>query len=190
MSDPWNRCYYNHFTAHFGKPFDHAVYRPGDDSPPLQLVTYDQRYPGYRVYASLGLNAYADRVRDRAEVILLANAGHQDVPFLFVNALYFIARQGIPLTTPFAIGGIDRLAPAFAAQFDKEALYFNHADGFGEGFDAVPCAGEEGHVYQALFVSAAEHDYLKRHGVEAFEEKYRAQTDQADLCSLFRPSSV
>ncbi|MCI0463736.1 MAG: suppressor of fused domain protein [Gemmataceae bacterium] len=190
MHNPWDRCYYEHFTTYFGKPFDLATYNPGEDLPPLRLLTHDQVYPRYRLYASLGLTAYAQEVKDLAEAILLADGAHDEVPFLFVNSLFFIARQRIPLTTPFAIGGVDRLAPNFAQQFDKSAIFFNVADGFGEGFEVVPCEGEEGHVYQGVFISEAEHDYLKRHGPDAFNEKYRAQGESADLCSLFRPSCV
>jgi hypothetical protein len=190
MFSPWERCYYQHFMSYFGKPFDLATYAPGDDRPPLRLLTHDQAYPGYRLYASLGMTGYADDVKDLAEVILLADAGHDQVPFLFVNALYFITRQHIPLTRPFAVGGIERLAPEFAEQFGKAALFVDAADGFGEQFGEVPCEGELGHVYQGIFISEAEHDYLKRHGADDFRERYRAQGESADLCSLYRPSVV
>ncbi len=195
MSQTWDQCYYRHFTSHLGKPFDHEVYHSGDDGPPLQIVTYDQRYPGFRVYASLGLTAYAAEVRERGEVILLADEGRKVVPFLFVNALFFITRQRIPLASQFAIGGVENLAADFAEQFDKAALYFMRMtpeDEFPEGFERVECDGEVGQVYQSLFISEAEHEFLKRSGGAALEERLKIQATvaKADLCSLLRPSCV
>jgi hypothetical protein len=193
MSNSWDRCYYQHFTGYFGKPFDRETYRRDADSPPLQIITYDWAYPGYRLYASLGLTAYAAEVKDLAEVILLADGGGKVVPFLFVNALFFAIQQGIALSSKFAVGGVDRLAPPFAEQFDKAALYFTLVtpeDKFHPGFERVECAGDVGLVYQAIFISEAEHDFLRRSGGAAFEAKYRAQEPEADLCSLLRPSCV
>jgi hypothetical protein len=187
----WDRCYDAHFTRYFGKPFDRETYRRDPDSPPLQVVTYDQPYPRYRVYTSLGLTAYETEVRELAEAMLLADAGGRQVPFLFVNALFFIIQQRIPLASKFAVGGVDRLAPDFASQFNKVALYFQvvtPADEFPEGFEEVDIDGDVGLIYQGLFVSEEEHDFLKRHGGKAFEEKLRAQ--DADLCSLMRPPCV
>jgi hypothetical protein len=193
MHNPWDRCYYEHFTSYFGKPFDLATYNPGDDRPPLHIVTYDKGFPaGCRLYASLGLTAYADEVKERAEVILLTDAGHAEAPFLLVNALFFITRQRIRLDSRFAIGGLDRLAPDFAAQFEKVALYFTAAGSTREGFGRVECEGEEGRLYRALFISEAEHDYLKRHGGEALEEQIEAQLAvlNTKFAAASRPSSV
>jgi hypothetical protein len=188
----WDRCYYQHFTRYLGKPFDRETYGQSPDSPPLHIITYDQRYaPRYRVYASVGLTAYESEVQDLAEAIVLADAGGKQVPYLFVNALFFVTQQRIALSSRFAVGGIDRLAPPFAAQFDKAALYFalvTPADEFDKGFERVECGGDVGLIYQGTFISEAEHEFLRRHGGDAFEEQFRAQ--EADLCSLYRPSCV
>jgi hypothetical protein len=187
----WAQCYDQHFTHYLGKPFDREVYRRDPDSPPLSIVTHDWAFPGYRVYASLGLTSYESEVKELAEVILLADAGGKQVPYLLVNALFFIIQQRIPLSSRFAVGGVDRLAPAFAEQFDKAALYFalvTPEDKFPPGFERVECGEDVGLIYQATFISEAEHDFLRRSGGEAFEERFRAQ--DADLCSLWRPSCV
>ena len=187
----WELCYDQHFTRYLGKPFDREIFRRDPDSPPLQIGTYDWAYPGYRVYASLGLTSYEADVQELAEVILLADAGGKQVPFLLVNALFFVIQQRIPLSSKFAVGGVARLAPPFAEQFAKAALYFalvTPADKFPPGFESVECGEDLGLIYQATFLSEAEHDFLRRQGADAFEEKFRAQ--DADLCSLRRPSCV
>ncbi len=188
----WDRCYCRHFTNYLGKPFDRETYSRDPDSWPLSILTFDQRYaPRYRVYASVGLTAYEGEVQDLAEAIVVADAGAKPVPFLFVNALFFVIQQRIALSSRFAVGGVEKLDPPFAALYDKSALYFavvTPADEFDKGFERVECEGDVGLIYQGTFISPDEHEYLRRHGADAFEEKFRAQ--DADLCSLWRPSCV
>jgi hypothetical protein len=186
METAWDACYLRHFQSYLGKPYDVQAYRLDADTPPLRVATYDQAYPKYRVYASVGMTAYAAAVRETAEVILLADAGWKDVPFLFVNALFYVAREQIPLASRFAIGGVAALKPDFADRFDKAAIFFTVADGFPEGFEQVACDDQIGLVFQGLFISEAEHDFLRRRGPQELERRLRAQDE--DPCSLFRPS--
>ena len=186
MRPHWIERYRQHFQNYFGKPFDSQPFRP-EEGPAIEIVTYDQRYKKFRVFASLGLAQYALDVKELAEVIVVADTAWRDVPVLFVNTLFFAVQQRISLDSRFAIG-VASLNPAFAEHFDKSALFFTVADGFGEGFEQVNCGDATGLVYQGIFISPAEQDFLARHGGPAFEEKLRAQ--DADLCSLHRPSCV
>ena len=161
---------------------------PDSDSPPLHVGIFDRAYPNYRIFASVGLSHYRAAVQDLGEVILLADAAWKEVPLLFVNSLFFMIDRRIPLGSRFAIGGIDNVDPSFAEHFDKAALFYTVADGFPEGFERLAWNQEVGLVYQALFISASELDYLNRKGAAAFEERFRAQ--EADLCSLSRPPCV
>jgi hypothetical protein len=190
-------CYLQHFDRRFGQPFDRQTFHPDADSPPLQIVVYDQRghidprYKGYRLFASIGLTAYEEVTRQLAEAILVADRAWKEIPLVLVNALFFITRNGIVLAPGFAIGGVDKLAPALAEKYDKSALYFNvvtPADGFDPGFETVQCGEDLGLLYQAVFISPAEHDFLRRQGVEAFEEKLLKQ--EAERRSLLRPPCV
>ncbi len=186
MRPHWIERYREHFRAYFGAPFDSRPYRQ-EDGTPIEVVTYDQRYPKFRVFVSLGLVNYALDVKEVAEVIALTDAAWKEVPLLFVNTLFFAVQQRIPLDSRFAVG-VSALDPAFAEHYDKSALFFTTADGFGEGFEQLDLGDATGAVYQALFISPAEKDFLGRHGGPALEAKLRAQ--DADLCSLRRPSCV
>ncbi len=183
----WADRYLRHFTHYFQKPFDVQVYRR-DDGVDLRLATFDRGYPKYKIYASLGLSDQAHRLKDRGEIILLSDDPGKDIPFLFVNALFFILDRNIPLGSRFAIGGIDAVKPDFAEYFDKHAIYFTLADGFPPGLERVEMGGEIGTVFQGLFVSWSEQDYLNRNGGAALEERLKAQA--ADPCSLRRPPCV
>jgi hypothetical protein len=182
---PWARSYLRHFAHYFGKPFDVETYHSATGIP-LRLATYDLRYRNFRVYASIGL---AEEVEDGiGEAILLADDFSKDVPYLFVNSLFFILDKAISLGSRFAVAGVDSLRPEFAEYYDKVAIYYQLADGFDAGFGQVQCGDEAGQVYQGIFISAAELDYLRRKGPDAFEEVFNKQ--DTELCSLRRESSV
>ncbi len=185
MDSPWAKAYFQHFAHFFGKPFDIELYHSATGIP-LRLATYDLRYRKFRVYASIGL---ADEVdQDVGEVILLSDDFSKDVPYLFVNSLFFILDKEIPLGSRFAVAGVDSLKPDFAEHYDKVAIYYNLADGFDKGFGKVECDGETGLVYQGIFISAAELDLLRRKGPDSFESVFKKQ--DAELCSVRRESSV
>lgn len=185
MDSPWAKAYLEHFTHHFGKPFDVEYYQ-SPTGIALRLATYDLRYQKFRVYASIGM---ADEVnQDVGEVILLSDDFSKDVPHVFINSLFFILDKDIPLGSGFAVAGVDSLAPDFAERYNKVAIYYQVADGFDEAFGEVACEGENGQVFQGLFISAAELEFLRSQGPDAFEELYRKQDDE--LCSLRRPSCV
>jgi hypothetical protein len=185
MDTPWNRAYLRHFAHFFGKPFDVEVYRSATGFP-LRLATYDLRYKSFRIYASVGL---ADEANGSiGEVILLSDDFSKDVPYIFVNSLFFILDREIPLGGRFAVAGVDSLNPDFSERYNKVAIYYNLADGFDKGFGELECEGETGTVYQGIFISWAELDFLRRKGPDAFDEQFKKQ--EGELCSLRRESSV
>jgi hypothetical protein len=188
MTPTWTDLYRHHLVQYFGKPFDVQRFQKDADHPPLHLAIFDRPYRNYRIFASLGLSDYRDAVQDLGEVILLADDAWREVPTLFINSLYYMIERRIPLGSRFAIGGVDNLAPEFAEHFDKVALFYTIADGFPEGFERLAWDHEVGLVYQAIFISGSELDFLRRQGAVAFEERFRAQ--DADLCSLQRPPCV
>jgi hypothetical protein len=184
----WPDLYLQHFTRYFGKPFDVQVYSAEDGSA-IRLATFDQRYyPKFLVYASLGLSEHADDLGDVGEMILLSDDKTKDVPLIFVNSLLFIMRRKIPLVKPFSVGGIELVRPEFVEYYGKAAIYYSLAAGFPPNFERVQRLGDVGHVYQGLFISWAEQDFLNRNGPAAFEEKLHAH--KYDPCSLRRPSCV
>jgi len=174
-----------HFTLHLGKPFDVQVYRQ-EDGPPLRLATFDQAFAKYRAYGSLGLS---DRTEvPAAEAVLLADDPGKDVPFIFVNSLFFILQRQIPLQTGLVIGGVEMIKPDFTDYFNKTAICYALAHDLRQGIATVDLGDDTGQVYQALFVSWAERDFIKRNGHEAFAQRLAEQ--DADPCSLQRPSCV
>jgi hypothetical protein len=188
MTVHWPKLFWQHYQRAFGKPYDWQDYEQDQFSTPIRLVTYDRAYREYRVFASVGLTEYSDELQQRGEVIVLADAAPKDVPFLMVNALFFMIGKRIPLASKYCIGGVDVLLPRFAEQFGKSALYFTDATGFPEGFERVEAGGESAGVFQGIFVSPQELAFIQRHGGAEFEAKL--EEGDADPCSLRRPSVV
>jgi hypothetical protein len=111
----------------------------------------------------------------------------KDVAWIFVHSLFFIVQKRVPLGgEPFAIGGVDMVKPEFAEYFDKTAILYSLAEGFPKGFEKAVNGDEWGIVLQGLFISEAEHDFLKRQGSDALLEKLKSQ--RAEINSLRRPS--
>src|SRR6516225_8421298 len=132
MTVHWPRLFWQRFQSAFGKPYDWQDFEQDQFSTPLRLVTYDRAYREYRVFATIGLTEYADELQVRGEVIVLADDAQKDIPFLLVNAVFYMIGKHIPLTSKHCIGGVDVLLPSFAEQFGKSALYFTVATGFPE----------------------------------------------------------
>jgi len=184
MRPTWSSLFRQHLARYFGKPFDCETFRA--DNATLQVVTFDRPYKNYRIFASLGMSEYADEVHDIGEVIVVADDAWKDIPYLLVNALFFMKSRRIALGSRVAVAGVETLHPDFAVRYDKTALYITVADGFPAGFERIQWGDQIGVVYQGTFVSEAEYEFIMRKGGEAFEERFRTQ--DADLCSLRRPA--
>ena len=187
MAAFWTDCYQAHFQKFFQKPFDVQVFHDSDGFA-LKVANHDLAVDNYRVLASMGLadKLVANDEDDFGEVILFSDVPDQEVPQLFVNALFFILHHDIPLGSRFAIGGIDQMRKAFADRHGKSALYFTLAQDENESFNKVRNGDEFGFVYQAFFISAAEDRYLDEYGPDEFEKRLDEQP--GDHNSVQRPS--
>jgi hypothetical protein len=192
MPNSWTETYQRHFQKYFNKPFDIQAHH-GPDCAGLKLAMHDWALSGFGVYASMGLADFLVRneEEDFGEVILFTDVRDQEVPRLFVSALFFILANAIPLSSRFAIG-FAKTEPAFAKRFGKTALYYKHPaipdtffanDPYGEGkigrdtFDKVRKGNAFGRVYQAFFITSAEDKFLDAFGADAFEQKLQKQFD-------------
>jgi len=174
MSAFWTDTYQRHFQRYFGKPFDIQVYHSRDGGS-LKVATHDWALPGFRVYASMGL---ADRMAESdednfGEVNLFCDVPEKEAAQLFVNALFFILQNDIPLDSRFSIG-FSELQNAIVRHYKKSALYFTFAEGPDEQFNKVRKEDQFGRVFQALFITREEDEFLEENGADAFEEMLKA----------------
>lgn len=165
----WTDLYRDHFQMHFGKPFDVQVYHGPDDTA-LKLATHDWAMPGFRVIASLGIADLLAREGEEAvgEVILYCDVPDKETHRLFVNALFFVIQNRIPLTSRFSIG-FANLERTFSQRHGKSALYFTRAFSPDGEFDRV---GDLARVYQAFFITPKEDEFLDAHGPLEFETRF------------------
>ena len=108
---------------------------------------------GFRVYASLGLAEaiHQNGDDDRGEIILFTDVADASIPKLFVNALFFILQNNIPIASRFAIAFGDERHP-LARRYGKSALYFTRPFSTDPALAEVH-RGEE--VSAGVFESAA-----------------------------------
>jgi hypothetical protein len=172
MSASWTNLYEQHFQRHFHKPFDVQVYHDANGFS-LKLATYDHVMKGFHVFASLGMADRLARDGEEAvgEVILYSDVQDAEVPRVFVNALFFILQNAIPLTTRFSIS-FEATNRQLSRRSGKSAIYFTRAFSTDGEFDRV---AELARVYQAFFIGAEEDAFLEKEGAAAFEQKFWQQ---------------
>jgi hypothetical protein len=177
MAVTWTELYQAHFQKFFAKPFDIQVFHDADGDA-LKLATHDWARQGFRVYASLGLAEaiHQNGDDDRGEIILFADVADPGIPKLFVNALFFILQNNIPIASRFAIAFGDEHHP-LARRYGKTALYFTRTFSTDPALAEVHRGEEVSRVYQAYFISPAEDEYRDEKGPDAFEAKLLGQFD-------------
>lgn len=181
MAAFWTDVYQKHFQRYFQKPFDIQVYHDPNGFA-LKLATYDWALKNFRVYASMGL---ADKLAETSEdsfgeVILFSDVPDPEGPRLFVNALFFILQNDIPLDSRYSIAFSD-MRSAFIRRYKKTALYFTLASGPDEQFNKVRQGETFGRVYQAFFISRAEDEFLEAYGADVFEKDLKAEDDHLSV---------
>jgi hypothetical protein len=177
MTVMWTELYQAHFQKFFQKPFDVQVFHDADGGA-LKLATHDWARQGFRVYASMGLaeTLFQDEEGDFGEVILFADVPDPMIPKLFVNALFFILQNDIPIASRFAIAFGNEDHP-LARRFGKTALYFTRPFNNDDAFAQVYRGEEVGKVFQAYFIGPDEDQFLDKEGPDAFEAKFLSQFD-------------
>jgi len=192
MTAMWTEIYQDHFQAAFAKPFDIQIFH-GPEGFSLKLATHDWAMRGFAVYASMGLadTLLRNEEEDFGEVILFSDVRDKVVPQLFVEALFFILRNAIPLGSRFSIGFGQRQT-AFAERFGKTALYFTRPalPDAKETFDKVRRGENFGRVYQAFFITAEEDEFLDKQGADAFEQEFRKQFEVTEVTKPEEPADT
>jgi hypothetical protein len=144
----------------------------------MKLATHDWARQGFRVYASMGLAEALFQAGEEefGEVILFADVTDAMIPKLFVNALFFILQNNIPIASRFSIAYGNEDHP-LARRFGKTALYFARPFNTDHAFAEVHRGEESGSVFQAYFIGPEEDEFLDEQGPKAFEEKLFGQVD-------------
>jgi antitoxin YqcF len=119
----WGACYYDHYTSFFHEPFERKVFRQDDQSPSIQILAFDKVIDNCKVFCSLGLTHYRERVKTIGELFMPIDGGWDDIPYIFANALFYLVQKPLTLTRGSSISGIEVIAPEFASRVIKK-LHF------------------------------------------------------------------
>lgn len=78
------------------------------DGPTLQILAYDGIFERCRVFVTLGLTHFRERLGDIVEVVTVADDGPEDVPSVLGHATYFVS---LPIAPTLLIRRHARAAP-------------------------------------------------------------------------------
>jgi hypothetical protein len=183
----WGEIFYDHYVSHFRDPVGRAIVQHQDVPGVLQVLVFKGVLPDRLLFASLGLSRYAYAVKTRAEVVLAADQGFDDVPGILSEVLYHLVASQRELQPGIAVGGLPEVSPAFAQTYDKEALYLSAPRGLPEAALTVRSPqGEEARLLMGSFLSAREFDFHGEKGAQELEQLFQARA--VDLSAVGRPS--
>ncbi len=188
MSVSWGECYYDHFVRFMGEPAGREVFTWHEDKPVIQVMPCPSAFPSFQTLCSLGLSHYSRDVGGVAEVFTVAEEHWGNLTSLLVSPLFLLVRTNTKLKRGLSICRLEELDPAFASTFGKTAIYFTYPWVFQGSFSKVSCGDDYGFIYQAAFISQAEHNFLEQNGVERFETLLEEK--DVDPVSLSRPSCI
>ena len=189
MSDTWGTCFLDHYERYLGKPSARDVFAMDTQEHSIQVLHFESVFPGCKVYSTMGFSHFAARIQgSHDEVITAVDAGFGSIPRLLALTLYFLAEYEIPLSAGLSKGGLSEIDSAFSQQYGKDAIYFTNPFPLPPAFRVVQCGSDTGLTHLAVFLSQQEHQYLRSHGADRFEQQM--EDAGVDPFSLGRPSIV
>jgi antitoxin YqcF len=167
-NENWGELFYDHFQRYLGNPMARKIYRQDGATPKIQILEFDNVFPGCKVFASFGASNYSETLGVRAEVVLPCDEGWSSVGGLLANVLFYLVQDRIELGIGVGIK-FGSIAPDFVERFGKTAIYFTNPFGLPPEFSAVKNDVETACVYLAILISEAEFDYFCNRGAAEFE---------------------
>ena len=170
------KAIFEHYEKYLGEML-------GADSYPelnLQLMGYQDAVQNCLTFATMGLSLQEKTLDTCCEAVLTTGEDFDACADIFVSALQFILKAGIPMGQGLAING---LPEDFVKAHHKTAVYFTEATMFTPAFRNV---GDQCHMYMAIFLTPEEEEYLHKHGAGKLEELLEAE--KADIIDLNRKS--
>jgi len=184
----WIDCYNRHLKGYLSSSIARATFQQDSETRALEILMYDRVFSDCRVFCSIGLTHYVQEVQNIAEVILVADDGWEDIPYILANALFYTVQSRMKIGWGMVVGGVEVIAPLFASEFGKTALYFTNPNSFPEEFRHISCQSKIGNLFQSFFISPEERKFFEQHGAYKFEEILEEKS--IDPFDLKRPSCV
>jgi len=181
-------CYLNHYEHFFGQFKERAIFRQNDQSPSIQILSYEKIFQGCMGFCTLGLTSYQEEVNRLAEIFLAVDDGWTQTPFLLAHTLFYIIQRRMTIGQGVSIGGIENIDPDFCRHYQKSALYITWPFGLPEDFTKIQCDHSAGNIFMAFYISKAEHDFFKRYGAKEFESLL--ENESIDVLHLLRKSAI
>lgn len=175
---------YDHYARFLGKPVARNVYRAAGIAGSIQVLQFDGVFSGCTTMATLGIGRMtAAYTGDFVEVVMVVDDVAEDAERCLINTLFGVVEHGFPISEGTSVGGPVGMQEAAIADTGKVAFYFAEPMPFPSEFRAPD---PEITIVLAIPIAAAEHEFVKRYGGEAFEE--RLEANNVDPFRIRRPS--
>ena len=183
----WAAAYLDHYARYLGpNPGASHFFEPPGGAPPLQILTYNEVFPGVRLFCSLGLFHYADAVGRRVEVVAPVDDGFEHLPEVLAFTLFHLVASRTPIARGLSVRPhYELVRPEFVARFHKPAVYYQLPYGFPDGFAQVAPGAQ---VFGAFFLTEREHQLAVTAGPAVLERLFEER--RVDPMALLRPSAV
>lgn len=179
----WGECYYDHFEKYLKAP----IHRLSDQQVGLQLIAYEGSSEVF--FCTLGMTKYSQELGDFCELFVTTTYPSDDLGDLFLKISAYLVLHSVKLKLGLVLSGLENIDPNFVEHCHKTAIYFTFPFFLSEKFAVVSCGEQVGKVYQGIFITEAERNYIAEHGGETFEDIVEA-TANINFADLYRSSII
>ncbi|NWJ45626.1 MAG: suppressor of fused domain protein [Chloroflexi bacterium] len=181
----FGECYYDHYINYLKDPIRRSIIFINDNSPKIQILMFEHVFRDCIIFCTLGLTHY---FKEKFEIFLPVEGDEKEVLLVFSSILDFIVERNVVIERGIYFRNIAKLFPAFVYKYHKTAIYFTTPFGIPSSFDIVKCGERQGKIYQAIFISEIECEYLEKNGVEELETLLEQK--EIDIYQLSRESCI
>ena len=159
-----------------------------DEAASISILEFEDVVPECRLYFSLGLSSYSDKVGIKSELFAASSGEWEVIPSLLASLLITFVSLEMPIVDGQAIGGIENISDEFIQNTGKSSIYFTEPMNVPETLGMLYLPSTQRLLTMGVFITQSEHDFLVENGPDAFEEKM-AEMNVSPF-DIHRPSAV
>ena len=185
----WNKYFLEHFSKYLGKITSSKLYQDSHNknSPPIEIVTFDNVFGGCKAFCSIGFSSYNHIVGEYSEVFMPVDAGWSETSKILSGVLFYIIQENKKIGRGLSIRFAD-VFPDLVDRIGKSAIFFTIPYDVPDGFKGFLYNSHLAFIYLAFYITEAEHQFFVIHGTEKFEDLL--EKERVDVFNISRLSTI
>jgi hypothetical protein len=188
VSDSIGVAFLSHFERFFGEIVDRFVFRIDEKTPAIQILEFKPGIPGCRTFSTFGLSHFSEDIGQTGELYMPVEGAAEHVPRILAETCFLLSKERIRFGRGTLVRGIETVAPAFVARWNKAGVYLTMPFGCPPGFEDLKGSGFSGYILLAVLVSEQEMAFISSYGARRFENLLESKG--VDPLLISRPSAV